>query len=231
MQVIPTRHPRQPAHAGPGWPALVHRGFLAAWTAGGFRCCLFHLQPCGCRPAFSCVTLSMPNMDADVSVKPCWLGKLLWSSNKVCGWVCRTRVLATLRGLLDSYGKGQAPRILITGRPPTLAMHELCGASTCWHLPRWAASHKDTCASSLSVLQGTALAGRSASLQLTTSRQSLRFHCDRCKAVQNGCSDCLKSATSTPASGCLPAVGPTAPMTPAPRCLNRWKCTRSGAPG
>jgi hypothetical protein len=39
LQVIPTRHPRQPAHAGPGWPALVHRGFLAAWTAGGFRCC------------------------------------------------------------------------------------------------------------------------------------------------------------------------------------------------
>ena len=32
-------------------------------------------------------------------------------------WACRKRVLATLRGLLDSYGKGQAPRILITGEP------------------------------------------------------------------------------------------------------------------
>jgi Lipase (class 3) len=30
---------------------------------------------------------------------------------------CRKRVLATLRGLLDSYGKGRTPRILITGQP------------------------------------------------------------------------------------------------------------------
>jgi hypothetical protein len=38
-QVIPKRHPRQPTQTGPSWPALVHKGFLAAWTAGGFRCC------------------------------------------------------------------------------------------------------------------------------------------------------------------------------------------------
>lgn len=38
LQVLPTRHPRQPGDLGRAWPALVHKGFLGAWTAGAFRC-------------------------------------------------------------------------------------------------------------------------------------------------------------------------------------------------
>ena len=96
---------------------------------------------------------------------------------------CRKRVLAMLRELLDSYGKGQAPRILITGEPILSAINVvwslsmLAFASIYHH--RFADYEGD-----LPLLQGTASAGRSASWQRTTSRQSLRCHFDRYRAVE-----------------------------------------------
>ena len=68
---------------------------------------------------------------------------------------CRKRVLATLHELLDSYGKGQAPRILITGEPI------LSATNVVWSLSMlaFASIHHHRTADyegGLSLLQGTA---------------------------------------------------------------------------
>jgi hypothetical protein len=44
--------------------------------------------------------------------------------------ICRKRVLGTMRALLASYGKGRAPRILITGEAE-VATCQLCLAARC----------------------------------------------------------------------------------------------------
>lgn len=38
LQVLLSRHPRQPMNSDSRHPLKVHTGFLHAWTAGGFRC-------------------------------------------------------------------------------------------------------------------------------------------------------------------------------------------------
>lgn len=37
-QILLARHPRQPEARSGMWRASVHKGFLHAWMAGGFRC-------------------------------------------------------------------------------------------------------------------------------------------------------------------------------------------------
>ena len=69
-QVIPKRHPRQPMQTGPSWPALVHKGFLAAWTAGGFRCCFNPPSASECSPTYQYVTLPVPTLNVDGVMRP-----------------------------------------------------------------------------------------------------------------------------------------------------------------
>jgi hypothetical protein len=107
--------------------------------------------------------------------------------------LCRERVLARIRGLLDDHDPGSPPRILVTGDPIACKSCKHCGEATC----RWTDVLTTYCPGvmkllavqgSVVFLQGTALAEHSASLQPTTYRQSSTSRFGRCSTLGLTCS-------------------------------------------
>lgn len=138
-QVLLAKHPRQPGEASRRWPAMVHKGFQLAWTAGGFRYghARSGLVTHGCGAfIFLCHTHSMlwHTISSTSYAGCCHPRKMLPYAPHVCrthvvALLCfpgrhilhhlhvgrRKRVLERVRQLLGQCSRGGLPRILLTG--------------------------------------------------------------------------------------------------------------------
>lgn len=122
LQVLLAPHPRQPHSAGKVRRAKVHKGFLLAWTAGGFRCALTStILECQLSLRGTCrspedagmLPLHLHRASSDIHMRIAGLLRAQFAD--ACLPLCRQRVLDKVRGLLKGGTKGASPRIMVTG--------------------------------------------------------------------------------------------------------------------